>query len=235
MNEWRQLKLGAIARKDGYGFVDGPFGSNLPASSYVGSGVPVIRGVNLSLGQEKFRSHHYVFVSEETARKLKRSICSANDLIFTKKGTLGQTGIVPGNDIHQRFLLSSNQMKLSVDRAIANPLYVYYFVSSPYGRQRIIADAMTTGVPKINLAYLRNFQILLPPLSIQHRIAAILSAYDELIENNQRRIALLEKMAEEIYREWFVRMRFPGHEKMKIVKGVPEGWQRTKVATLTNS
>ena len=57
------------------------------------------------------------------------------------------------------------------------------------------------------------------------KIAAILSAYDELIENNKRRIALLEKMAEEIYREWFVRLRFPGHEKVKIVKGVPEGWR----------
>ena len=58
----------------------------------------------------------------------------------------------------------------------------------------------------------------------QRKIAAILSAYDELIENNKRRIALLEKLAEEIYREWFVRLRFPGHEKVKVVKGVPHGW-----------
>ncbi|MBL0011708.1 MAG: restriction endonuclease subunit S [Nitrosomonas sp.] len=61
---------------------------------------------------------------------------------------------------------------------------------------------------------------------------AILSAYDKLIENNQRRIALLEKMAEEIYREWFVRLRFPGHEKVKKVKGVPEGWEIQKIGQL---
>ena len=67
-------------------------------------------------------------------------------------------------------------------------------------------------------------ELPLPSLSIQTKIAAILSAYDELIENNQRRIVLLEKLAEEIYREWFVRLRFPGHEKVKKIKGVPEGW-----------
>jgi restriction endonuclease S subunit len=59
----------------------------------------------------------------------------------------------------------------------------------------------------------------------QRKIAAILTAYDDLIETNKRRIALLEKMAEEIYREWFVRMRFPGHQEHKFVKGVPEGWE----------
>ncbi len=84
---------------------------------------------------------------------------------------------------------------------------------------------MTTGVPKINLTYLRNFEILLPSLVVQRKIAAILSAYDDLIENNRRRITLLEKMAEEIYREWFVRMRFPGHEQAKFEKGVPVGWR----------
>ncbi len=66
------------------------------------------------------------------------------------------------------------------------------------------------------------------PLPIQRKIAAVLSAYDDLIENNNRRIAILEKMAEELYREWFVRLRFPGHEKVKIVKGVPEGWEVKK-------
>lgn len=64
-----------------------------------------------------------------------------------------------------------------------------------------------------------------PPLPIQRKVSAVLSAYDDLIENNNRRIALLEKMAEELYREWFVRMRFPGYEKVKIVKGVPKGWK----------
>jgi type I restriction enzyme S subunit len=70
-----------------------------------------------------------------------------------------------------------------------------------------------------------SLRFRIPAYDEQQKIAAILSAYDELIENNKRRIALLEKMAEEIYREWFVRLRFPGHEGVKIVKGIPSGWR----------
>jgi len=85
--------------------------------------------------------------------------------------------------------------------------------------------ALQSGVPHINLGILRGLEVVCPPLHIQRKIAAVLSAYDDLIENNKRRVALLEKMAEEIYREWFVRFRFPGHDKVKFEKGVPVGWR----------
>ena len=67
------------------------------------------------------------------------------------------------------------------------------------------------------------------PASHQEKIAYILSAYDDLIENNRRRMALLEEAARQLYREWFVRLRFPGHEHTRIVNGVPEGWEKTKL------
>jgi type I restriction enzyme S subunit len=85
------------------------------------------------------------------------------------------------------------------------------------------------AIQNINTDILRNTDIPLPALPIQRKIAAVLSAYDDLIENNNRRIAILEKMAEELYREWFVRMRFPGHEKVKIIKGMPEGWEAKRI------
>ena len=162
--KFKEFKLSEIELKNGYGSVDGPFGSNLPASDYTDSGVPVIRGCNLSLGDERFKDYNYVFVSENTAERLIRSSCKANDIVFTKKGTLGQTGLVPSDSQHKMFILSSNQMRVRLNAEIANPLYVYYFVSSPYSRQRILADAMTSGVPKINLGYLRNFKLLLPEI-----------------------------------------------------------------------
>ena len=85
-------------------------------------------------------------------------------------------------------------------------------------------QAISKGTTQDNLSLekLRTIKFKKISLPIQKKIAAILSAYDELIENNNRRIAILEKMTEEIYREWFVRMRFPGHEKVKMVKGVPK-------------
>ena len=95
MTFFKQTTLVDIAVPDGS--VDGPFGSNLPASAYTESGIPVIRGVNLSLGKERFKANDFVFVSDHTADRLERCNCLPNDIIFTKKGTLGQTGIVPEN------------------------------------------------------------------------------------------------------------------------------------------
>src|SRR6516165_8813933 len=141
---WVETTLGAIAIGE-HGLVDGPFGSNLPASAYTPNGVPVIRGSNLSLGGARFIDREFVFVSHDTALQLKRSMCGPGDIIFTKKGTIGQTGFVPLQGRFERYLLSSNQMKLSVDPAKADPLFVYYAVSSPAGREKIIRDASITG------------------------------------------------------------------------------------------
>jgi type I restriction enzyme S subunit len=87
--------------------------------------------------------------------------------------------------------------------------------------------------PTLNRNHVHKIKVIFPRnIDTQKRIAAILSAYDELIANNQRRIELLEKMAEEIYREWFVRLRFPGHKKVKFVKGVPDGWEIKKLGAV---
>ena len=88
------------------------------------------------------------------------------------------------------------------------------------------------NVPHISAKQIGDFVLPLPKECIQKKIAAVLTAYDDLIENNKRRIALLEKMAEEIYREWFVRMRFPGHQNAKFIKGIPEGWSIEKLTTV---
>lgn len=92
--------------------------------------------------------------------------------------------------------------------------------------------ALTSGVPHINLGILKRFEIALPDLESQCRIADVLSAYDALIENNRRRMALLEDAARQLYREWFVRLRFPGYEHTRMAQGIPEGWTRNDLQTL---
>lgn len=200
---WRSVRLEDIASKD-YGLVDGPFGSNLPASLYVNDGIPVVRGSNLSLGEERFRADEFVFVSEETYQRLERSSCKPGDIIFTKKGTLGQAGFIPDNIGYDKLLVSSNQMKLTVEPSAANPLYVYYYVSSPESRDKIIRESTASGVPKTNLAYLRKFPIVLPPLPEQHAISRILGALDDKIELNRRMNHTLESMAQALFKSWFV-------------------------------
>jgi len=203
-SNWKTTTLGEIADRSPHAFVDGPFGSNLPASSYTVAGVPLIRGSNLSLGATRFRSDEFVYVSNETATRLQRSCCKPLDIIFTKKGTLSQTGIVPEHGKHKRYLLSGNQMKLTLDQSKADPLFVFYFVSSPRSRAKIIQDSTVTGVPKTNLTYLRTFPILLPPLAEQKTIAAVLGTLDDKIELNRRMNATLEAMARALFQSWFV-------------------------------
>jgi type I restriction enzyme S subunit len=111
-----------------------------------------------------------------------------------------------------------------------------HFVMYSLGLMKDQFLAVSRGATQDNLGLnkLLSFPLLVPDVREQRRIAGILSAYDDLIENNKRRIALLEKVTEEIYREWFVRLRFPGHEKVKIVKGVPEGWERKYLPELAD-
>lgn len=187
---WKKGKLSDIASAS-YGMVDGPFGSNLSSSEYIDSGVPVIRGSNLSLGTRYFNDTGFVFVAKEKAEELIRSNCVADDIIFTKKGTLGQTGIIPENSNYRRYLLSSNQMKMTVNQDLADPYYVYHYVSSPNAIDKILNDSASTGVPQINLAYLRTFPIMLPPLDEQRKIAEILSTWHEAIWLTEQLIAAL--------------------------------------------
>jgi len=94
-------------------------------------------------------------------------------------------------------------------------------------------------MPNLNTSIIRSIPVTYPPLPTQRKIAAILSAYDDLIENNTRRIAILEEMAQMLYREWFVRFRFPGHEDVRMVQSdlgpIPEGWEIVKLSSLVST
>lgn len=101
------------------------------------------------------------------------------------------------------------------------PRFVYYYLKT----MRLDTFNSGAGVPTLNQNHLHSIKINIPDLPTQERIADILSAYDDLIEANNRRIELLEQVAQELYKEWFVRFRFPGHEKAKFENGLPEGWR----------
>jgi len=147
---------------------------------------------------------------------------SGPGVVTGRKGTLGKVHYISENHWPHDTTLWIKDFKGNL------PRFIYYYLSI----MRLENYDVGASNPTLNRNHLHKLKILWPSPHIQHKIAAILSAYDELIENNNRRIAILEKMAEEIYREWFVRLRFPGHENTKIVKGVPEGWEVKKVGDL---
>jgi len=236
VREWHKSKLVDVAAKKRWALNGGPFGSKLSTKHYTESGVPVIRGTNLS-AQSKFSFDDFVYVSEEKADELRPNNAHPGDLVFTQRGTIGQVGLIPLDSSIPRFVISQSQMKLTPDSEHAEPLFLYYYFSAPDTVQKIQNLAFSAGVPHINLEILRNFEVPLPPLPVQRRIAGVLSAYDELIENNQRRIKILEEIARSLYREWFVHFRFPGHDKVKMVPSslgpIPQGWEVKKLGDLT--
>jgi type I restriction enzyme, S subunit len=231
--KWPVVRLAELAAPGKGSIAGGPFGSDLVSSDYVPEGVPVIRGVNLPK-DKRLSVEGLVFVSEAKADSLHLNCAHAGDLIFTQRGTLGQVGLIPSDSPYPRFLISQSQMKMTVDREKADPLYLYHYFRLPSTVQYIENHALQAGVPHINLGILRKLEIVAPPMELQRKIAAILSVYEDLIANNQRRIALLEGMADEIYREWFIRKRFPGAAATAIIKGVPLGWKVEKLPVVAN-
>ena len=231
-------RLEAVKAAGRYSMVGGPFGSKLVSHDYVDDAVPVIRGVNLP-SDSRFSFDNLVFVTEEkVASDLFGNLAYPGDVVVTQRGTLGQVGLIPEDSAYPRFVVSQSQMKLTVDRLKADPPFVYYALRSPVGQQGIHGRAMTAGVPHINLALFQQLEIPLPPLPTQQKIAAILTAYDDLIENNNRRIKLLEEMAQRLYREWFVDFRFPGHENVPLVDSglglLPEGWRVSPLSSVAD-
>lgn len=227
---WPRKKLELLAADEPYSFVGGPFGSKLTSRDYSDQGIPVIRGSNLNNGRF-LDMNEFVYVSDSKVRKdLSGNLAKPGDLVFTQRGTLGQVAIIPKEGISDRYVVSQSQMKLTVDDTKADQFFLYYYFSSREVIDRITNFTSSSGVPHINLTVLRNFEIPVPPLEIQKSIASILSAYDDLIENNRRRIQLLEQAARLLYKEWFVHLRFPGHEHVRVMDGVPEGWEKKKIA-----
>jgi type I restriction enzyme, S subunit len=141
--------------------------------------------------------------------------------------------VVRGMSLAKEFRVSLTQKEMAFNQDLkalipkdnVNPLFLFH---SLYGRRFEIsklASESAHGTKKLDTKVLDAVPVFLPDITTQKKIAAIVSAYDDLIENNDRRITLLEKMAEEIYREWFVRLRFPGHEQTTFHKGIPDGWK----------
>ena len=169
------------------------------------------------------------YISEDLYKKVSNEfgVPKENDLLITTRGTIGIPYLYKRTD---RFYFADGNLTWIKD--FDSNLYskfLYYWFQSYEGRKKFEALAKGTAQKAVPISGIKTLEIELPSLKSQKRIADILSAYDDLIENNQKQIKLLEEAAQRLYKEWFVDLRFPGHENTKIVDGVPEGWQWCKV------
>ena len=172
---------------------------------------------------------------ELSASELQKYRLLDGDLIFARRSLVlegsGKCSIVVSPLEDTTF--ESSIIRIRLEKKKVLPIFYFYLFHSPIGRALIASIATRTAVSGIRGSDLPSLEVPFPPLPIQHKIASILSAYDDLIENNLRRIKILKEMAQTIYREWFVKFRFPCHEKVRMVDSplgkIPEGWEVTNL------
>lgn len=173
-------------------------------------------------------------ITEETAERLAHHRMKPGDIVYARRGDIGRRALIRENQ--NGWFCGTGCLRISLGEKVINPLFLHYYLSLPDVITLIANQAVGATMPNLNTSILRGVPITFPPLETQQQIAAILSAYDDLIENNTRRIKVLEEMAGLIYREWFVNFRFPGHEGVRLVASefgeIPEGWRAVKLGDI---
>ena len=216
---WEENKLSSLCFKITDGTHDSP--------KSVSNGFPYIKGTQVKNGLIDFDNCEYLN-EKDHLKVISRSKPEKGDILFANIGAnIGECAYV---NVDFEFSIK-NVALFKPDTEYLNGKFLYYLLSSDLTQRDIKNRKSGSAQPFLSLKLLRNYKIQYPPLETQKRIADILSSYDDLIENNLKRIKLLEQAAQNIYKEWFVNMRFPGHENTPInpETGLPEGWKKTSV------
>lgn len=219
--KWEIAKLGDISKN----IQTGPFGSQLHQSDYSECGIPVVMPKDLVGG--KISEESIARVDKTHVERLCRHKIEVGDILYSRRGDVGRCAHVTKKE--EGWLCGTGCLRVTIDSEKADSRFVFFQLQHPDTVGWVEKHAVGATMLNLNTTILSSVPIRLPALEIQKRIADILSAYDDLIENNQKQIKLLEEAAQRLYKEWFVDLRFPGHENTKIVDGIPEGWRISSI------
>ena len=215
MSEWKKVKLGEVCDTQ-YGFT--------ASTVQQDTGTQFLRITDIVPQLIDWNTVPYCQIQEKDREKY---LLHKGDIVVARTGaTVGYAKYIK-EDVPAVF--ASYLVRLLVNSIDVDRHYVGLCVESNLFKEYIQSISNGSAQPNANAQMISSFEINLPPLSTQHRIATILSRYDSLIENYQKQIKLLEEAARRLYKEWFIDLRFPGHENTKIVDGLPEGWEKKKV------
>ena len=185
-----------------------------------GCGYPLIRTPNIGRGRLILDDVHRVSEKVYIERNV-RATPQEDDLVLAREAPAGNIAIIGKN---QKVCLGQRTVLIRPDIKKVSSLYLMYYLLMPNQQYELLGTANGATVPHVNMSTIRKLPIALPDLDTQKRVAEFINVYDDLIENNQKQIKLLEEAAQRLYKEWFIDLRFPGHENVEIVDGVPEGW-----------
>ena len=218
MSEWTKVKLGEICERVTSG---GTPKANV-SSYYNPPTIPWLKTKEVNYCRITETEN---YISEEGLKNSSAKLISPNSVIIAMYGQGDTAGRIAINKIP----LATNQAccNLTIDKSKADYEFIYYQLCTLY--DKLVSLKAGAAQPNLNARIIKNLEIIMPSLPIQHRIASILSRYDSLIENYQKQIKLLGEAAQRLYKEWFVDLHFPGHENTNIVDGVPEGWEKKSI------
>ena len=221
MSEWKKVKLGDCCEITS--------SKRIFFSEYSDNGIPFYRSkeiIELSKGQS-ISEPLYITENRYNEIKQKFGIPQENDILLTSVGSIGIPFMVNKRD--KFYFKDGNLTWLRNYKDFVFPCYIFYWLKSNEAFNILNNIALGAAQKALTIVKLKDIEVPLPSINAQHRIATILSRYDSLIENYQKQIKLLEEAAQRLYKEWFVDLHFPGHENVKIVDGMPEGWEKKSV------
>lgn len=221
MNSWPQIRFGEL-------FLVPTRNGVYKSAEFHGRGTKIVNMgelfANDRIGQQPMER------IELTEQEKLNSLLQEGDLLFARRSLVesgaGKAAIV--TELPEETTFESSVIRVRLDQERCNPLFYLYWLRSYNGRGAIMPLVTGVNVKGIRGSELSTIMVDYPNIETQNRIVTILSTYDSLIETNQRQIKLLEEAAQRLYREWFVDLRFPGHEDVPVVDGVPEGWKKTR-------
>lgn len=222
MSQWQRKTIGELCDAGNGKVKTGPFGSQLHQSDYSEEGIPVVMPTDIrngSICEEKIAR-----VSENHVMRLAKHKFSKGDIVYGRRGDIGRQALI--RDANIGWLCGTGCLRITLAKSDVIPEYLHLYLKMPEVVSWIQNQAIGATMPNLNTEILRRVPVIYPNIkNIQKKIVSLIFSYDDLIENNKRRIAILEKMAEEIYREWFVRFRFPNYQNTEFEKGIPKGWK----------
>ena len=226
MNEWKKVKLGEITQ-----IIDGDRGKNYPKDrDFLNNGYCLFLNTG-NVTQNGFTFESNQFISKDKDEQLRKGKLLRGDLVYTTRGTVGNVAYYGDTIPFNHIRINSGMVILRVGHNV-NPIFIYQLLKSKTYRTYFKSFCTGSAQPQLPIKNLSQILIDVPDVITQNHIATILSRYDSLIENYQKQIKLLEEAAQRLYKEWFVDLHFPGHENTKIVDGVPEGWELSKLGNL---
>jgi type I restriction enzyme, S subunit len=215
--------------------IDGDRSSKYPKQSeFQADGVLFLNTTNIRDNRLDLSEANYI--SDAKYSQITKGRVRCGDIVMTTRGTIGKVAYY--GHVGKPALINAQMLIIRPSAEAFSSRFVYYLFSSHEMQTTLRNFSSGSAQPQIPIADLKEVAFCYPSLQTQRKIASILSAYDDLIENNTRRIALLEATAQAIYREWFVEFRFPGHEKAKLVDSplgkIPEGWKRQPLSQVAD-